>query len=426
MSENLPSGAGPEHDNTRTIPGGETAPPPPISFFSPKVDAIVRAYTKAFMCDPDIVRWGVIMAACAAVGKKFKVVHRNYYNYPQLYVALVARSGGNKSTPIKKLFAPIYAHDKLTHDEWKEQNIAYKKATPASERVREDMPKWQRKFIQDTTEEALCEALYHNRYGLCQYNDELAGYFNNLFRYNKNDMVQKMLSVWSNTDISIDRKGGDPMYITDPCLSIFGGIQPEVVKKVFRKFDNDDGFAARWLFVIPKNTDLPETTNDNTLSPEAQREWEEYIGMLLGLEEQTVSLDEEAAMQYDTRTNTNNMIANRATDFEHDYRAKANVNVLRVAAAIHLLSGNPRSPISGDDMLKACLLMDRLIEAAVALHKSWAADNKTAPPYSMAEAAIVMTYKYNRDRFKKKEIAEMFNVSSEYVRQTLLKYANLL
>ena len=51
--------------------------------------------------------------------------------------------------------------------------------------------------------------------------------------------------------LKIDRKHGPPIYIPDPCISVVGGIQPDILTELAHEAGRRDGFIERILWAYP-------------------------------------------------------------------------------------------------------------------------------------------------------------------------------
>ena len=98
-------------------------------------------------------------------------------------------------------------------------------------------------IIKDFTIEALCSQLKNNPRGTLLYMDEIMGWIRNMGKYTGGSDIAFYLSLWSEEDISVDRKTTDNLRISKPFLSIIGGIQTGILSELMTK----DLFASRFL-----------------------------------------------------------------------------------------------------------------------------------------------------------------------------------
>jgi len=78
---------------------------------------------------------------------------------------------------------------------------------------------------------------------------------------------QFWLSAWSNSYVSVDRKGrSEPMVLPVPFVGVFGSIQPAVLSDLGG--DREDGLLDRFLFAYP--TPTPSRWSDDEISDSAR------------------------------------------------------------------------------------------------------------------------------------------------------------
>ena len=154
--------------------------------------------------------WAVafLTAIATASGKRMYLTVGNYKNYPQLWVIVVGSSGTGKSDAGRVAFRRISEIDTERYiryqEEYKEWEAEEKQGRP---------PRWEQMLINDTTPEAMFNALSHAENGLTLNRDELSGWFSDFGRYNKSGEVGHYLSIFDNQTFSINRKKEQPQLI---------------------------------------------------------------------------------------------------------------------------------------------------------------------------------------------------------------------
>jgi hypothetical protein len=120
-----------------------------------------------------------------------------------------------------------------------------------------------RVLVEDTTTEALAAVLEENPRGVWVMRDELAAWAKSMDQYRsggKGADRQFWLSAWSNSYVSVDRKGrGEPMVLPTPFIGVSGSIQPSVLPELGA--DREDGLLDRFLFAYP-NTKRSRWSDD--------------------------------------------------------------------------------------------------------------------------------------------------------------------
>tara|TARA_B100000508_G_scaffold55003_2_gene42602 strand:- start:1651 stop:2874 length:1224 start_codon:yes stop_codon:yes gene_type:complete len=189
----------------------------------------------------DYLYCSYIATMSITIGKRLNLYHHGYTTYASLWIAIVGYSGMKKTPSINSMLDPVINRDKEmyneyinTKDEFEESNKPYDKL-----------------IVDDTTIEALLETLFYNKQLLFK-KDELIGLLKESTRYNSGGIIERLLSIYSNDDVTINRKQGDKnRMITSPYLSIIGGIQDDLLKELSKGNNKENGFLNRFLFCFP-------------------------------------------------------------------------------------------------------------------------------------------------------------------------------
>ena len=147
-------------------------------------------------------------------------------------------------------------------------------------------PTMRRIIVSDTTTEALAKILAANPRGLLQNRDELSSWIRsmNQYRGGKGTDRQFFLSCWSAQSATVDRKSQEePLMIARPCLSISGGIQPDMLSEFADPKGRVDGLMDRFLTSYPDSIALAKWTEIGVDDATAEV-WEGTVDRLLRLE----------------------------------------------------------------------------------------------------------------------------------------------
>lgn len=129
--------------------------------------------------------------------------------------------------------------------EGKEPPAKPSQADPGPEPVR---PRY---ALTDTTVEKLGVILASQPRGALVFRDELAGWLQGMTRYSGGGSDRPFwLEAYGGRGFSVERLGRDPVYIDFLSVGVLGGIQPDRLKSLLFKTD-DDGLLARFLPVWP-------------------------------------------------------------------------------------------------------------------------------------------------------------------------------
>lgn len=165
---------------------------------------------------------------------------------------------------------------KLAESTWKEAAKAAIKAgdTPPDRPQGCDAgppPHIPRLVVNDGTIERLGAILARQPRGTLQMRDELAGWLEGMQRYSGGGSDRPFwLEAFGGRGFTVERMGREPLTIDRLTIGVLGGIQPDRLKSLLFKAD-DDGLLARFLPIWPDPAPLrrPQAWADETLMERA-------------------------------------------------------------------------------------------------------------------------------------------------------------
>lgn len=109
----------------------------------------------------------------------------------------------------------------------------------------------------DATVEKLGDILSHNHHGLLVFRDELMGLLASWEKEGREGDKAFYLEGWNGTgSFSIDRIGRGSQFINTLCLTVFGGIQPDLLERylggIVNSMDNDGRIQRFQVLVYPE------------------------------------------------------------------------------------------------------------------------------------------------------------------------------
>jgi hypothetical protein len=227
-------------------------------------------------------------------------------------------------------------------------------------------PRWQQRYTNDTTPEALAEMLQHNPAGIGIYRDELAGWFKSFDRYAKGAEQEQMLSLWSLSPLVVNRKSGEPVNVHRPFVPVGGTIQPAVIEGIGKDGRSENGFTDRLLFAWPEDQEKPLRTNAEMPESLAQQYAEGITALLnIGFEDQQahtphlVRFTTEAGERF---LRYSNETIKESCDNTEDSRLKSlytkfDIHAPRLALILqmlwHAFEGNTRATVELETMERA-------------------------------------------------------------------------
>ena len=275
----------------------------PVDVMPASCRPLIEEATAALGCAPELVALPMLATLSSAIGTtRIIEVKGGWREWASLFVAVVASPGAMKTPAAKVAKKPAfdrqrelgknYADEK---EEWKrevrewevEKRDAQKAGEPAPEQP--DAPAMGRCVASDTTVEALVSILEENPRGLLVHRDELAGWVRSMDQYKggKGSDRQHWLNLWSTDEVIVDRKSrmGEPVILSRPFVSLFGGIQPAMLGELGAGVE--DGLMDRFLFAYPAQRHIRFTEHE--ISAEAEGK---YAALYNGLANLLLVTDE--------------------------------------------------------------------------------------------------------------------------------------
>jgi len=347
----------------------DARPELPINGLPASVRDYIETVCSIYHCPREFVTTAVLATASTAIGKKVKVNEGKYRNSLVLWFVSVARSGSNKSYPMKLVTQPLRAIDEELYKEYKREHDEWK-SVPLKDRGG-DEPKCPAIVLDDCTDERRSEILFMNndtcgdagtpsarsgtKRGTIGIYPELKGMFDSKNQYQNGGTVgiSKLLRLFDCEDIKVDRKNGFTMLIKDPFCNILGDLQTSMLRPTFgSETFMSNGLNQRFLFCVAEDIEYPERSH-STLPMDISCKWAQAVRMLYeGIyhdiygnhhtlfrsSDGMVTLDKEADELYNVYYNSlQTKKALSATDYEGSIYSKLQIQCLRFAGIVHVL-----------------------------------------------------------------------------------------
>jgi hypothetical protein len=321
-----------------------------------------------------------------------------------LYAAAVARSGAMKSPAsralIREPLEPLQVTLRLDYhrrmESWREQC----RATPRGEE-RPPEPQPSHLIASDPTGEALVATLQQNeieRLGLLLHRDELAGLFGGLNQYRggRGNDRELLLELFDGAGLAQLRVVGGGRFFTRSQFSIYGTIQPEVLRQLVAEGD-PSGLWARFLFApLPAVAVRLPDDDDDTETQAAIDTLRRVTDEIHRLTPRPYRLDAAGAARFRDYHYERQQAALAATLPAHGaLYGKAAGKVLRVAGLLHLAAigaktADEAGPIPDATVERAVMLVDHLDAYALGIHADAAGSGPSSilrTVHRIAEAA---------------------------------------
>ena len=269
------------------------AKPFPIDVFPAPAADFVREGAEAIGCAPDFLALDVLGGAAGTIGRTVRLrLKSNYFAGSSMFAAKIGPpsdgktpSGKAASEPIRRIDANLEVAHEEAMKQWKEES---EKAGPDGKKPKGPTtppPKPDRIDIDDATMEVIPILLSDNPRGLYMGRDELAALVMGLNQYKaggKGSDRAVLLKIWSGDAIKKDRVGHanhEPIRCPHPCLTIIGGMTPDMLGEMADPKGRADGFVDRFLFCYPESRPIPEWS-DRGITEETADAWDRLVRRL--------------------------------------------------------------------------------------------------------------------------------------------------
>lgn len=308
----------------------------PIDGLPMEIQEVVNHVTDVFQCPRDFVVASMFVVVGSVIGNRIKSFDGKYYNPPMLWVCNVARSGSNKSEPIRWMLEPLLKIDKELLDKWESEHGEWER----SEKKTTSEPFCHQLTIDDCTPEVRNEIMSNNPNGVMIYRDELRGMLDDVGRYNKSGEISQLMTMWDGKRVRVNRKSQKPTMINSPFISILGTMQPEIIASSFGvKLYVDNGFNFRWLFCMPKKYEIPKYS-EKTINKDVEKAWNDFVIRLYNMEDAEITsplvIDGESKKLYVDFWNLLQDKKRRNSDLEPVY-SKIQISVERIALIVSII-----------------------------------------------------------------------------------------
>ncbi len=251
---------------------GVAQPPElPMDVLPEAIRGYVRDQAELLGCDPAIIGMSAIVAAAACIHDAIELQPKRHdlgwVEQPRLWLAVVGDPSARKSPAIAKATrcvrkidmgmaednASAMADWQWQHEQWKEAKKA-DKSNPPPEPKR---PPAQRLVVEDVTIEALSEVLKDNPRGVLCIKDELTGWFASMDAYKGGAKGASMdralwLEAYNGGRHVIDRVQRGNIIVPNWSVSMIGGIQPDIMRRIASTMGND-GLLQRFMVLVARS-----------------------------------------------------------------------------------------------------------------------------------------------------------------------------
>ncbi len=312
-----------------------------------------------------IMLWQYLLPAILSlVGKKVNLDVRSHIIPAIAWTCCVAESGTGKSRAEGLILSALKAWQQQESERFKNELLEYKQSQSKKDDSGEqfNLPNAERKFLFDVaTIQAIMKRLSEQgQNGSLWARDEIAGLFKSLNQFSakgEGEGLECLLPMWDGVSNWVDRVlHEDSYYLANSRLSIAGGIQPGVFRKIFADADDAQGIQARFLFALPKVLPAKRVEGYCHLSDKLPAF---YSWIDTQFPAGNVQLSAAANARYTALYESIGRRAELATKPAHRaWMRKLSGQLLRIALALHVIEcyydpGRPRHELQVDTLNRA-------------------------------------------------------------------------
>jgi hypothetical protein len=258
----------------------------PIDVFPQACVDLAKAISSAVGCDVASVGGSILSIAAGLIGRTAHLkIQENWIVPPIIYHANVADPGQGKT------WAQRYLVDGYLREIERElaaafdaEKKSYHQKCKADKNTHHDRPIPQQLLIDDSTTEALFQALAANPRGLLAVMDELTVLFAGLNQYKGGRGADRahFLKLWTGSPVTINRvrnEFGEPLRIPFPHLVVSGNIPPDNLGLI-RGPNGNDGTLERWIYTYSAWRGKLKASARRSVSDSVLRPWDDIIKAL--------------------------------------------------------------------------------------------------------------------------------------------------
>ena len=257
-------------------PQSNQVPAFPIEAFPPTFQAIVKCLKEQAKFNIDHVSTMILTTASALIGNSCKIQIKNTWKENCiLWTSIVADSGSMKSPIINFCTEPLLQIEIDLADkhvdkikDWEDERDDFI-GDKRNKGLQFNKPKPRRPdmILSTATIEGVRDAFARNPRGFILLQDELAGWIKDMTAYSSGSAQEQWLSLQNGKFIKNNTKGTESEFVSNPFVSVSGGIQPSKLYLMAKDGRGSDGSLYRILFSFPDSEPV-QKLDDNDIEIE--------------------------------------------------------------------------------------------------------------------------------------------------------------
>ncbi len=231
----------------------------PMECFSERFKQIMKKLSTSLNVDIDVCASTALSVLSGATGNTIRVSPKSGWEVSLfIWMNIIAGTGSGKTPVINCLMKPIDRRQARAYRKYQKLMTNYNAEMGMYRKDKNaalpEKPVLKHYKTSDYTIESLGDVFESQLRGVIIHKDELSGLVSGLNQYKsgKGNDRQHLLELFNGDPWKIDRKTGS-RCIPNTGAAIIGGLQPQIMPKVFGHDSFDDGLLPRFLFVTASN-----------------------------------------------------------------------------------------------------------------------------------------------------------------------------
>lgn len=230
----------------------------PLDIFPKPIQSYIVECNQTLDSSIDYMGCSLLWLTSISIGNSMQIeVKRGWKETATLWIAVVGKAGIGKTPSISNIIFPL---EKINNKEISnyikeyEKYEHYKSLSKKDQEEQVETPKPRKKqFIaNDITVEALVDLHQESDNAVGVFKDELAGWFKDMNKYKPGSDLEFWLSTWSGKSVNLNRLTRAGSFVSNPLISVLGGIQPSIFNSFYTEDNKDNGFMDRMLLSFPE------------------------------------------------------------------------------------------------------------------------------------------------------------------------------
>ncbi len=242
----------------------------PIDIFPDSIIHYLKECNRTLDSSIDYMGCSFIWLFSIMIGNSIQMeVKKGWIETATVWISIVGKAGLGKTPSISNIIRPILKANNREIRKYIKENEKFQEYSKMSKEDKKNAeeihpPKKSQFIANDITLEALVELHEQNKNGVGVFKDELAGWLKDMNKYRPGSDLEFWLSTWSGSSVSLNRKTSTSSFVSNPFISVLGGIQPTILSSFYTDENKENGFIDRMLLSFPELE--IESYNENQIS----------------------------------------------------------------------------------------------------------------------------------------------------------------